>query len=660
MSGGGGRGRAVLVLAVLVAGAARAQAPDTTRARPDSLATLFAPEALEPGRPIGRVPALTPALDPEDLLRDAPATFAYDLGIVGAPDGLALGGLDPRRPALTLDGLPLTDLFTERPRYDLLPFDLLDRLRLGESRFGRPGAVAATTRTLRTGRPLTELRYLAGGSGVQYVGATHAQARRAPRFLAREGRLTFLAHAAGRQADGPYTGGALSGWHALARVGLLRTDLAADLTFHMASRRLGAREGVSPAGDFDTVYDPLVARVEGASARRETVRSTLALTLHARLLGAAPLAASLYGTRQHERYTPGGPDTLEAKGNRLGLRLAQPFRAGAHRLALRLDAWRDGAPWGRSNPLPGLSPATQAHATLADSLSFGGWRLAAEAGAHATGGDVFPSASGKVEGHVGAAEVFASAVLAGAAPGRVERAGFGDLVGAGGGGSTERTLRAEAGVTLPLGSLRLRASGSADEVRNARLFVQQADTASSAAFAFVTAPAPLRHALATVGVDFRADAPQGLYVTTDVTFRTALDADASVFQRREADALPRVWGRTRLGFRALGLFQGALDLDLAADARGWSAFRGRLFHAPTGLFALADPSDAVPVPARGTVDLVAEARLQRRASFFLALDHALAGLAYPGVFVVPGSVGGNVHPLPGRRLRFGVFWVLFD
>src|SRR5690606_41653919 len=53
----------------------------------------------------------------------------------------------------------------------------------------------------------------------------------------------------------------------------------------------------------------------------------------------------------------------------------------------------------------------------------------------------------------------------------------------------------------------------------------------------------------------------------------------------------------------ISLFDGALDLDLAVQGRGWATFRGRALHAPTGLFALPAPS-AAEVPASGTVDVL--------------------------------------------------------
>ena len=63
--------------------------------------------------------------------------------------------------------------------------------------------------------------------------------------------------------------------------------------------------------------------------------------------------------------------------------------------------------------------------------------------------------------------------------------------------------------------------------------------------------------------------------------------------------------------------------------------------------------DARPVDASGTLDVLAEAGVGGgRATVFVVYENALASRAYAGAYVVP------VYPLPGPRLRFGVFWLL--
>ena len=620
--------------------------------RPDTAAVaLVAPERPEPGQPVTPVPALTPVLDVAALLGDVPGAFAYHLGAPGWPHGLALDGRPPEAHALALDGRPYDDLFTGRPRGDLLPLEVLGRLRLAATRYGRPGAVAATVRPFRAAAPVTELRYLPGQEGIQYVSAAHAQTRRPPGFLrgaAGQGRLTVLGYVAGRRATGAFAGEALGGWHALGRVTLTRPGLAVVLTEHHVSRSHGARAGLAPAGpDFSTVFDPGQAVVLDPQAERQEERNDLALALRAPVFGAAPLTAEAYWTRQHARYTEGGLDTLTAKGNRLGGRLAQPLVAGPHSLLLRFDGWYDGVPWGAGNPYAGADAHFHLHAAVRDSVAVGAWGVEAEAGAHAAGGAVWPAGAVRI----GRGGLFAGAFHAAEAPARVAEAGYAGVVaGLGEADGLSRTTGAEAGVGFAVGAfsvgLRLYASRTADAL------VLAAVNADSVAF--VRADAPFRRLGGALALAWRGDAPRGLYATAEASAFRLLDPDASALHARAADALPAAWGHGRLGFRALDLFGGALDLDLAVGARAWAAFGSLVFVPAPALFALPDPSTTFAVPARGTLDLVAEARLQERASLFVRYENALATRLYDGAYVVP------VHPLPAHRLRFGVFWTLFD
>ena len=168
----------------------------------------------------------------------------------------------------------------------------------------------------------------------------------------------------------------------------------------------------------------------------------------------------------------------------------------------------------------------------------------------------------------------------------------------------------------------------------------------------MTAAGTFRRVTGTLRLAWRDRATRGVYLRAQASAQTALNEEDSDLHRREAAALPPLWGTTRLGFRALDLFDGALDLDVALRGRAWTAFRGRRFHAPTALFAL-PPLDARPVDAAGTLDALAEAGIGGgRATVFVAYENALASRAYAGAYVVP------VYPLPGPRLRFGVFWLL--
>jgi hypothetical protein len=192
--------------------------------------------------------------------------------------------------------------------------------------------------------------------------------------------------------------------------------------------------------------------------------------------------------------------------------------------------------------------------------------------------------------------------------------------------------------------------GFASQTTDPRVLVAQRDTA----YAFADVSGAFRRLGGTLSLAWRADADRGFYATAEATAHALLDPDQTPLHRREADALPTIGGRARLGLRALDLFDGALDLDLAAQGRAWTTFQSRVFIPAVALFALPDPSTTVNVPARGTLDLLATAQLQERATIFLVYENALAQRLYDGAYVVP------VYPLAAHRLRFGVAWTLFN
>ena len=157
-----------------------------------------------------------------------------------------------------------------------------------------------------------------------------------------------------------------------------------------------------------------------------------------------------------------------------------------------------------------------------------------------------------------------------------------------------------------------------------------------------------------VGGGWREAARRGLYVRGEGTVRAVLDR--SGLRARLDAALPRAWAALRVGARAEGVGDGVLDLDLAAVAHTWTAFRSRRVEPATGLLALPDPGGplGIRVPAQATLGLEATATFSARASVFLRYENALAGRATAGALVTQGE------PLPGHVLRFGVFWALVN
>ncbi len=676
MEGVGG-GFALLALLALLALPAQAQRPDSLALPVDSLAapvdTLdvtvdsgaadsaavrrpprpavsFAP--AEPGRVVSGVPTRRPVFNVAELLAEGPGAFRYDLGVPAAADGLSFGGLAPRRTALRLDGVPGGDLLSGRPAFELLPLDVLAPLRLGADGT-EPAAVAASLRAFGAAVPVTELRYRTGGGGIQFISATHAQTRR-PGFVRALGgdraRLQALFHVSGREADGEYAGVGVNGWQVIGRVGLALPWLSLEVTERHGRDRAGASGGVRPGGpDFNTVFDRDGATVLTPNARRETIRNDLSATLRLPLLR-SPLTATGFWTAETFRYFDSGAftaaDTVGARADRLGLRLVQPVRWGAHRLRAVAEGWVTQTR--RGTAFPDDDRAQTLHFALSDSLALAGFDLDTEAGFTVAPGSSFPVLGFRVERAFGPARTFVSTRIAGATHSRVERDGFGTLARSAGAAGDERTLVLAAGFDAEAGPFDLALSGEAVRQTDPRALLADADTAAT----FVTARGTFRRVTGTARLGWRDRAARGLYARLRADASAFLNSGDSPVHAREAEALPPVWGEARLGVRALGLFGGNLDLDLAARGRGWAAFRGRSFHAPTALFAL-PPLDARPVDPSGTLDLIAEAAIGGgRATVFIAYENILASRAYSGAYVVP------VYPLPNPRLRFGVFWLL--
>lgn len=660
--------RAGLALAALfVLSPAWAQTPDTTAApvaepAPDALpadsveATGPLPRPAVPppgpaeGRPVTPVPALTAALSVEALLADRGGAWAYATGAPGRVAGVAFDGLDPAAPALTLDGRPLDDLFTGAPRYDLLPAAAVGPLRLQDTQRGRALGVAAAVRPFRLAVPITELRYGAGQEGVQQVSATHAQTRRPPALLrggSPDARLTLTGHVANRRATGYLTGGTLRHLDALGRALLTRPGLAAEVGVLHTDQTVGARAGVvsnTPSAPFRGLFDEDTAVPLDPGATRRTLRTEV-WGLARVPLAADPLEVGASYALQRLVYDRGDGVGVRGHGRRLAGHVRQPARVGGHRLALRGEATYDPDPGGGADPFGDTGGRLALHVAAVDSVRVGPAAVALGAGFHQVDGAAFPSASLRAE----AGPFVAGVRYGGQARSRVQAAGLdGQLPPLAGG--TERTLAGEVGLGGRAGAWRAGARAFGSVRTGGRVLV----ATDSLAFAFVAVPEAVREVGVAVGAGWRDGAPRGVYVRAEGTARAVLDR--SGLRDRLDRALPRAWGALRLGLRAEGVGDGVLDLDLAAVANGWTAFRSRRVEPATGLLAL--PENGGPLgldlPAQATLGLEATATFSARAALFLRYENALAGRATAGAVVTQGE------PLPGHVLRFGVFWALVD
>ena len=636
--------------------AADSLAADTARTSADLLASPAGPPVgfarFDGGAVVGdSLPATRPALDVTELLADVPGAFVYRFGSPGWPDGWSPYGLSPRRVALVLDGRPFADLVTGRPRYDLLPLAFTERPRVLAERYGDPLAVGADVRPYDDPQPLTELRYLAGGT-IQSVDALHVQQRRRALF-GRPGVLGLLGAYSGRGADGAYPGAGNEFGTALRRMrrilGRLRYEQGAwsvELSNLYNARTVGAFGGVEPRGAFVTVYNPFDATLRNGAARRRTVRNDLALTARARLLPrlAEPLTASAYWTSQLLRYRDGA-GTLETQTNRYGFAAKQPLALGAHGLTFRLEGWRDRLEATNALFARRLYGAAL-HATARDTFRLARTSVALEGGVHREAGRTFLAGSLRLDRALGPLRLFARGASAGQPVAAVERYGYGDVVRPIERVPGGRTAWGEAGTSVRVGPLDLALSAFAHRTSGALdlyAVAAEADTVEA-----LVSAVPHRRAGAIADVGLRRRAQRGFYLTAQATLSRFLNPDASPLHARAAVGLPEAYGQARFGAR-YAPFRGDLDFDLYLLARFWSPMRSRTLHPSTGLLVLPTP-DVRPVEASGTLDVYFETRV-RDASIFLVYENALSGTPLlPGNLIVP------VYPLPAQRFRFGVYW----
>ena len=616
------------------AASAGAQESDSTRAlsptegQPDALRTVLH----------SSVPAAAPLLSLEPLAADAPHRFLYDLGSTGFPHGVGIYGLRPEHQSLTLDGIPFNDLFTGRPRFDLLPLEVLGALH-GEPAFGYTAGTSATLRPLPAPVARTELRYVTGQEGVQQIGATHAQERR-PGWVGRSGRLGALAHVSGRDANGYYGSSDTGGFRVLGRVRLLRPAYSVEIVEMQQRETSEARSDV-------TSFDPS-APVTGVNTSRETVRNDLWATVRGDSLLGGAVAGTAFWTVQRSSFDTGDTAFIQrtARGNRLGARLSYSTTLGHHRLEASVSGWRDGNVEGSA--VVDLAASDFAELRLQDTIQFGTLHISAVTSIQHQNGTTRPS--GSLAFYWPETGLSAAVQVGHAAVSRLERSGgFGIASGADPQG---QTLSAEAALDRSWGPFALRLGSYV--LRQHGLVVPAFDPAATGAtdsIALFSDRSSLLRMGGEAALQWRAEATRGLYASLTAS------AQGGSAERALGDrllrTLPPYWGRADVGWRALGVFGGVLDLDASVGGRYWPAFQSLDFHAPSALFALPAPGTR-SVPSSATLDARISARVQRRASVFLLYQNALGARAVGGSYLVP------IFPLSPHQLSFGVFWTLLN
>lgn len=590
------------------------------------------------------LPVRARAFEAADRLGSLPGTFLYDFGTPGWPDGWSPFGLDPRHVGSELDGIPFDDPATGAPVWDMVPVAQTNDLEIRASGPGRPDGVAAGYRAFDGFRPLTEMRYRSAGGGLQAVDVTHVHRRR----LGTEGRALLVLGYGGAGARGEYDGSRLRRKRRLLGRALVEH---ASWTFGLTNLHnryhVGAHGGVLPVPGYgyESIYNRLLADVDDADARRTRYRNDLVLSADGPVAG-APLALRLFrttGTLQYRADT----DTTTARTARTGMAarwrtesLPVPVSAS---VSGYVESVRSGeafgsATGGRSvfDAVVGVHPARGA---LRADLSVGAARL---------DGHVRASGSADAAWEASVLRAHASAAVTPVRRSLVEIRGFGPTFRGlpGANPSTDRQVRA--GVGLDAGPLRLGATLFARSQSRPLYLLLDADSDTVRA---ATGADALRSDGVVVDLGLRERSARGLYVTGTATWNRRGRPSDPAAARADA-ALPEWHGRLRLGLRAR-LFAGDLDVDLAVQARAWSAMQGRRLHAPTGLLVLPDPS-ARAVPASAIVDVTLDAGI-RSAVVFLAMENALSGTA-----VTPGNQLVPDYPYPERRVRFGVYWPIFD
>lgn len=604
----------------------------------------------DPGAPVDTMlSVLAPEPDAQGILGRLPGSFVYDFGTPGWPDGWSRFGLNPNKSTLALGGIPLTNTLTGRPRFDLLPLDYLEPLRLTEGRYGAPVVVHGTMRPFDSPRPITELRYRQSNTGLQAISVMHAQQRRRALF-GQPGVLGVQLGYRGLKADGEYPGSAVTlGPQTYFRLRYAQRLWSLEAGNFHSRRTVEAHGGVEPffGGAYSTIYQRFGATVENGNAERRTVRNDMYVTARVRLLPASdePFTTTLYRTRETFRYRNPGTDTLQAKTNRIGFRTQQQIALSTHRLRLTAEGWIDRVR--SSNAFAETADLTQRalHLSLHDSVYVGPFTATGQAGWHATTLASFPSFAFTLSNQT----LRINLSQTGEPLSRIEAWGWGAAVQGLTSFPTPTVRQGVAEVHLKRGVWDAKIIGFVNETRNG---TDLYETGRQDSLDVQTTETAQYRAGVALDLGWRRASTRGWYLTLQPNWTRFLNPDESPLHQRLADSHPEGYLQGRLGFRYL-LFKGDLDLNLYLKGRLWSPMNGRTFHPQTGLLAVPEAS-ARAFGTNGALDVQIEAGI-RSATVFVAFENFTAGTTFHV---------GNLHipdyPLPRRHFRLGVFWPIFD
>jgi hypothetical protein len=598
-------------------------------------------------------PPRLPYLDAAAYLSEVRGAWVYDFGTPGWPDGWSPFGVDPGRVGVLLDGIPFDDPVTGRPAYELLPYDKLISLeRQGVVR-GRPEGMSGGISDYLSPRPTTEMVYRSTSTGLQQVSVVHAQTRGAG-----AGQIQYLFGYAGAGARGEYDGSKLARKRQvllrLQRVGrLFSWEIGEMFNRH----RVGAQGGVQAfAGfEYESIYQRLGASVKDADARRQLARNDLWLTTRLPALGTS---LKTFWTNSTLTYRIGS-DTTAARVSRLGLDLTQPLLGNRFELSLRghRDSYRAGDDW-RFAP----DARTELISALNGKHSLGGGRVAWSAGAmlvdfgnpdvQIDGAQIEPVFSADLEWLAGSVRPFVHFRNGVRLQSASDLYGFGETVSPTRQSMHGRQAVDELGISFRPGWLHILASVAASRTTDGAERVMNADTLQVAPYEGLRT-----RTSATARLGLREFSRRGMYLWVEATASEyAGDKDAvgetAALDLRLEQSVPSLFGRAAIGIRGI-MFKDDLDGDLSIRVRAWNEHRGLRLNPQSGLLALPEV-DSRPIEQSMILDLVGIAHI-RGATLTVSLENFLSGTV-----ITPGNQLVPDYPYPERRLRFSVFWPIFD
>lgn len=589
-------------------------------------------------------PLLNPSNSIADELGWMNGAFSYKFGTSGWPDGFAPFGLDPNRIALSVGNIPLNDLITGRPRYDLVPLAWLSDLSVD------PGlSVTGTLDSLVSAKPLTLIRYESSGNGSQAVRSLHVQNRAWGDGAKRRTLQTAFGYA-GEGARGEYDGSRLKRAREVAfRLGYKTTKWEFEL-FELAQRRsVGAHGGVVPftGGSYSSIYQRLGASVDDESARRRTLRNdfTLQTTTHfaglrARLTGLWTVQTlDFSGELVQEKVV------LDKKG--LQFDVSKPWKSQLASITLKSA----NTGYIKSLTVFDSDPTSQSKTSILGALSgrIRVFEYKLVAGPETADDQVWAQFNGTVSVRKGPFE----GVLVLSHSGREwqwhERIGFGvavlPVV------TSSRPVDQSVAAALSYRSNLISLSWTNQfNVNQNQLLVRQTTGATSASVESLVGSA--KSLVSSLVIGFRDQDRSGIWAQVNPVFRSASTPEETDLTRAWRRSLPSFWGSATLGWKAT-LFGGDLDLNTYVRARYWGDMGGLRLHTPTGLLVL--PADnSRTLDSNWLLDFVAEAGI-RGATVFLSFENAFSGTTVLfGNLIVPD------YPLPQQRTRFGILWPILD